>query len=103
MDALGDHDSATECCTGAEPVPVRDTMSAPAVALLITVMLPVTLPLAAGANVTLRAADCPGRTGRDTGGIEARDGINSRPFDRQPRLARRRPHAKGRRARWCER
>jgi hypothetical protein len=23
-------------------------------------MLPVTLPLAAGANVTLRAADCPG-------------------------------------------
>jgi hypothetical protein len=46
-------------CVGAVPEPVSDSVVGGLVALLVNVRLPVAVPLACGANVTVNAADCP--------------------------------------------
>jgi hypothetical protein len=53
------HDKATECCTGCTAVPAREIASGEFVALLVTVTVPVTFPVAAGAKVTFSVAVCP--------------------------------------------
>lgn len=60
MDALAVQFSVTECETGWTPVPVREIVLGEFVALLVTVTLPVALPVAAGANVTFKVAVWPG-------------------------------------------
>jgi hypothetical protein len=60
VDVLGVQVNATECATVATPVPESEMESGELVALLATETLPVTLPAAAGANVAVKAAVCPG-------------------------------------------
>jgi hypothetical protein len=59
VDALGDQDSDTEC-TAEVPVPDNAITLVPLDALLATVMLPVTFPVAAGSKVTFSDPVCPG-------------------------------------------
>lgn len=56
LDALADHESATECAVAAVPMPKRAITVVPVVALLATLMLPLACPLLAGANVAVNAA-----------------------------------------------
>jgi hypothetical protein len=46
--------SATECCTGATPVPDSETVAGDPLALLTIEMLPLTVTAAVGLNWTLR-------------------------------------------------
>ena len=59
-DVLVTQFKVAECETAGAPVPDRVTFAGELVALLATVTLPVTLPVAEGVKVTLRAAVCPG-------------------------------------------
>jgi hypothetical protein len=52
--------SVTECATGWTPVPDRETVAGELVALLVTVAVPVRIPVAAGVKVTFSIAVCPG-------------------------------------------
>ena len=52
--------SVTECATGWTPVPDRETVASELVALLVTVAVPVRIPVAAGVKVTFSIAVCPG-------------------------------------------
>src|SRR5882757_1414235 len=54
---LGDTQVVKFDCT---PVPLMEIVAGELVALLATVTLPATPPVDVGANVTFRAADCPG-------------------------------------------
>lgn len=54
--------STAECTRAAIPVPVSEIVAGEFVALLVTVTLPATGRIAAGANVTLRVAVAPGAT-----------------------------------------
>jgi hypothetical protein len=60
VDVLAFQLNVTECATGATPVPDREIVTGDEAALLVTVTLPVTLPVADGAKVTLSVAVCPG-------------------------------------------
>jgi hypothetical protein len=60
VEVLGDHDKATEGFTAATPVPDSVMESGEFVALLATDTLPVALPAAAGENVAVSVAVCPG-------------------------------------------
>jgi len=62
LDELAVQPSVTECATGWVPVPESAIMVGEEAALLETVVLPVTLPAAAGAKVTLKVTLCPGDT-----------------------------------------
>jgi hypothetical protein len=57
---LGLHLSATEGATVCDPLPEREIVAGEFVALLVTVILPVKLPMATGLNVASNVADCPG-------------------------------------------
>ena len=52
--------SVTECCTGAMPVPDKDTDAGDPFALLTIEMLPFTLPAAVGLNCTDKVTLCDG-------------------------------------------
>ena len=52
--------SATECCTGATPVPDRVTVAGDPVALLAIEMLPFAVPATVGSNTTDRVRLCKG-------------------------------------------
>lgn len=60
VDVLAIQFNVAECEIGWTPVPDRVTVAGELVALLVTVTLPVTLPVPDGANVTLSVAVCPG-------------------------------------------
>jgi len=60
VDVLAFHDSATECCTRATPVPERETEAGEPLALLTIEMLPLTLPAAVGLNWIGRMRFCDG-------------------------------------------
>src|SRR5437879_11544738 len=57
----------TESC-GCTPVPLRAMVLGELGALLTSERLPDTLPVAVGANCTLKVLDCPGGAGRGRGG-----------------------------------
>lgn len=57
---LAAQDKVTECDTGWRPKPESDIVAGEFVALVVTVPLPVALPVAAGAKITCRVAVCPG-------------------------------------------
>jgi len=59
--------SATECCTGATPVPNREIMAGDPVALLTIVMFPFTVPTVVGLNWMVRVRTCDGE--RVTGAL----------------------------------
>jgi hypothetical protein len=52
--------NVTECATDWTPVPKRETVAGVLVALLVTVAVPVRIPVAAGVRVTFSIAVCPG-------------------------------------------
>jgi hypothetical protein len=54
--------SATECCTGATPVPDSATVAGDPVALLIIVMLPLAAPAVVGLNWTVSVRFCDGES-----------------------------------------
>jgi hypothetical protein len=60
VDVLGDQVRDTEWLTAATPVPDSVMESGELVALLATDTLPVALPAAAGVNVAVKVAVCPG-------------------------------------------
>ena len=64
--------SVTECCTGAMPVPDKDTDAGDPFALLTIEMLPLALPVEVGLNKTVRVRLCDGEsiTGAPPGVIE---------------------------------
>ena len=53
---LAVHDNFAECETTAAPVPVKEMIVGELEVLLVIVVLPVTLPVAAGVKVTFRVA-----------------------------------------------
>lgn len=59
MDAPAAQLNDTECVVWATPVPDNMMTIGEFVALLVTVILPVALPAAAGSNVAVKAAVCP--------------------------------------------
>ena len=61
-DALAVQVSVTECDTDWTPVPDNVMNPGEFVALLVTVTLPESGPVPAGAKVTFRVAVCPGAT-----------------------------------------
>ena len=66
-DALGVQFKFTEWLTGAVPDPASDMVIAEFAALLVTTTLPERLPAVVGANVTLKAVDCPAASVSGTG------------------------------------
>jgi hypothetical protein len=59
VEELGVQSKVTEWLTGAVPDPESETASGELAALLVTVTLPIKLPMVIGANVALNEADCP--------------------------------------------
>jgi hypothetical protein len=57
---LGETQTGKAALAACAPVPDREIVAGEFVALLVSVAVPVTLPVADGANVTFKVADCPG-------------------------------------------
>ena len=60
LDVLAAQVRTTECCTGATPVPDRETAAGEPLALLTSEMLPPTLPAVVGLNWTTKVSFCVG-------------------------------------------
>src|SRR6266404_1228287 len=57
---LGETQTGKAALAACAPVPDKEIVAGEFVALLVSVALPVTLPVADGAKVTFMVADCPG-------------------------------------------
>jgi hypothetical protein len=60
LDVLATQVSVTEYCTGATPVPDKDTAAGEPLALLTIEMLPLTLTAVVGLNWTTKVSFCVG-------------------------------------------
>ncbi len=62
----------TTAICGCTPVPLREMVKGEFVALLVTLTVPVNVPVVLGANFTLKEVDCPGARASGTVAVPVR-------------------------------